>query len=82
MELIKTVATLVAALTAFIIAAEHPGDGHKKKKKVIETVQEFMADYLKERLPELIYNALSNEKFLGLLLELKLWGIKAAGFLK
>lgn len=81
-ELIKTIATLVAALSAFVLAAETPGNGDKKKEKVIEAIQEFMNDQLKEKLPILIYNALSNKKFLGLLLELKLWGIKAAGFLK
>ena len=82
MKSIQKIATLIAALIGFILAAEQPENGAEKKQKVIEKMQEFVNEYGRENLPEFLVELFSSEAFLSPILELMVWTLKRLDFLK
>jgi len=82
LELVQKVATLVAALTGFVLAAEQEGNGQEKKKKAVESMKEFVKSYGKDNLPNFVYDLFQNEDFLSPLLEILVWSLKKFNLLK
>ena len=81
-QIIKDIAALVVALTAYMLAAERDGDGEQKKEEVIVAMQETIEDYGRDRLPNWVISILKTETVLSVLLELKYTALKRADFLQ